>query len=156
LSPVKRWKEDIGYSLVEVMVAIVLLAVAIIPMVGMFDAGLRGSVEGSNYDKGRMLAIERLEKVRALPYHRPGGSADSAVEIYQPGAPVSGTSGIFSYTVTTAYWKESVNGAGVAEVAADPSNNSVVKPMMQIIVRVTWNGATRSYQTTGFTARGGI
>ena len=137
------------------MVAIMILAIAIIPMVGMFDAGLRGSVEGSNYDKARMLAIERLEKVRALPYHKPGGTADSAVEIYPPGTPVSATSGIFSYTVTTAYWKESVNAAGVVAVAADPSNNAVVKPMMQVVVRVTWNGATRSYQTTGFTARGG-
>ena len=150
MSLVKFSKEETGYSLVEVMVAIMILAIAIIPMVGMFDAGLRGSVEGSNYDKGRMLAIERLEKVRALPYHKPDAAANSAVELYNPATPVSGSSGTFSYTVTTKYYRESVGN-----VVADTSNNSVVKPMMQIAVRVTWDGATRSYQTTGFTARGG-
>jgi prepilin-type N-terminal cleavage/methylation domain-containing protein len=143
-------KEESGYSLVEVMVAIMILAIAIIPMVRMFDAGLRSSVEGSNYDNARMLAIERLEKVRALPYNKPGGAADSAVEIYRPGTPVSATSGIFSYTVTTAYWRETEG-----EIVADASDNSVVKPMMQVVVTVTWDAGTRQYQTTGFTARGG-
>jgi prepilin-type N-terminal cleavage/methylation domain-containing protein len=143
-----RLKNEVGYSMVEVLVAIMILAIAILPMVGMFDAGLRASVVSSNYDKARMLANERLEKVRALPYNRPGGAADSAVEIYPPGTPVSGTSGIFSYTVTTTYWKESGGS-----VVADTSNNSLVKPMMRVVVSVTWGG-TNSYTTTGFTASG--
>ena len=33
--------EESGYSLVEVMASIVLLSIAIIPMVAMFDVGLR-------------------------------------------------------------------------------------------------------------------
>ena len=145
----KHLKEETGYSLVEVIVAIIILAIAIIPMVGMFDMGLRASAAGSNYDKARMLATERLEKVKALPYYKPDPAANSAVEIYHPGTPVSGTSGIFSYTVTTTYWRET-EGA----ITADASDNSVVKPMMQVVVRVTWSG--KSYETTGFTALGGI
>jgi prepilin-type N-terminal cleavage/methylation domain-containing protein len=146
---VKPLKEESGYSMVEVMVAIMILAIAIIPMVGMFDVGLRASSDGSNYDKARMLATERLETVKALPYFKPDLAANSAVEIYRPGTPVSGTSGIFSYTVTTTYFRESEGN-----IAADTSDNSVVKPMTQVVVRVTWNG--RSYETTGFTALGGI
>ena len=142
--------DESGFTRVEVLVAIIILAVAIIPMVGMFDAGLKASVVGSNYDKARMLANERLEKVRALPYNKLGSPADSAVELFSPGTTVTGTddSGKFSYTVTTTYWKET---GGV--VASDASNNAVVKPMMQVVVRVTWGG-TNSYKTTGFTAMG--
>ena len=146
----ERLKNESGYSMVEVIVAIMIPAIAIIPMVGMFDAGLRASLVGSNYDKARMLANERLEKVRALPYNKPSpaGVNDSAVEIYHPGTPVSGTSGAFSYTVTTTYWKESGGS-----VVADTSNNSIVKPMMQVVVQVNWSGGN-SYKTTGFTASG--
>jgi len=148
----ERLKNESGYSMVEVLVAIMILAIAIIPMVGMFDAGLRASMVGSNYDKARMLANERLEKVRALPYNKtsPAGVNDSAVEIYHPGTPVSGTdeTGTFSYTVTTTYWKESGGS-----VVPDTSDNSLVKPMMQVVVQVTWAGGN-SYKTTGFTASG--
>lgn len=50
------------------MVAILLLAVAIIPMVGMFDAGLRAATQGSDYDKARALANKQLETAKNLPY----------------------------------------------------------------------------------------
>jgi Tfp pilus assembly protein PilV len=146
----ERLKNESGYSMVEVIVAILILTVAIIPMVGMFDAGLQASMVGSNYDKARMLANERLEKVRALPYNKtsPAGVNDSAVEIYHPGSPVTGSSGAFSYTVTTTYWKESGG-----TVVPDTSNNSIVKPMMRVVVQVTWAGGN-SYSTSGFTALG--
>ena len=144
----KSLGQEAGYTLVEVMVAIMLLSIAIIPMISMFDAGLRASVVGSNYDKAQTLTNERLEVVRALPYNRPGEPADSAVEIYRPGTPFSGTSGIFSYTVTTTYYRETIEG-----IVPDTSNNSVVKPMMQVTVRVDWQGS-HSYTTTGFVAAG--
>ena len=129
------------------MVAMMILSLAILPMASMFDAGLRASVTGSNYDKARTLANERLERVRALPYNRPGGSADSAVEIYRPGTPVTGTQGIFNHTVTTTFWREN---AGNPEAITD---TSVTWPMMQVRVQVTWPGGN-SYTTTGFVGLG--
>ena len=86
----KRLKDESGYSLVEVMVAIMLLAIAIIPMVSMFDAGLRAAVLGGNFDQARAIAGEELEEVRALPFRIDGSPADSGVEIYPP---VNGPSG---------------------------------------------------------------
>lgn len=142
------FRYESGYSLVEVMVAIMILSLAIIPMVGMFDAGMQGAMSAGDYDRARVLANERLEKVRALPYNKPGSPADSAVELYTPGSPVTGTQSDFSYTVTTRYWTES---AGVPQ----PADNSFVRPMMQITVTVTW-GSGKSYTTSGFTAVGGI
>lgn len=143
----KRISDASGYSLVEVMAAIVILSIAIIPMVGMLDAGLNATTSAGNYDKARMLANNRLEKVQALPYNRPGGASDSAVELYHPATPVPGTSGAFAYTVTTQYWRE--NGGNLEAVA----DTSIIRPMMRVTVTVTWDGS-HSYTTRGFVASG--
>jgi prepilin-type N-terminal cleavage/methylation domain-containing protein len=142
----ERFESESGYSLVEVMVAIMILAIAIIPMVGMFDAALRASVTGSNYDRARTLANERLEEVRALPYKSPdppsAGTANSVVEKYAPPGPAPGIQGLFTYTVGTKY------------VDADLSNpaNSPKTPQMRVEVTVGWQG--HSYTTTGYVAGG--
>ena len=140
--PAGALRSESGYSLVEVMVAMMILAVAIIPMVGMFDAGLRAAVAGSNYDGARALANEKLEGIRALPYERRGGAADSAVELYHPATPVVGTEGAFRYTVLTKF------------VDADFSNpvDSPGKPQMRIEVEVEWEG--NSFTATGYVAGG--
>lgn len=49
----KRLREESGYSLVEVMVSIIILAIAILPMASMFDMGLNSATAGSKYDKAR-------------------------------------------------------------------------------------------------------
>ena len=135
-------RRESGYSLMEVMVAIMILAIAIIPMVGMFDAALRAAVASSNYDEARSLANEKLEGIRALPYERPGGAADSVVELYPPATPVVGTEDVFSYTVLTKF------------VDADLSNpgNSPGKSQMRVEVEVEWEG--NSYTTIGYVAGG--
>ena len=61
-------KEESGYSLVEVLASIIILSIAILPMVGMFDMGLNGATKGSNYDKARALAKKQLEQAQSLPY----------------------------------------------------------------------------------------
>ena len=60
--------EERGYSLVEVMASIIILAIAILPMAGMFDMGLRTATTGSNYDKARTLANLKLEEAKSLPF----------------------------------------------------------------------------------------
>lgn len=149
---VEGLKSESGYSLVEVMVAIMLLAIAIIPMVSMFDAGLRAAVRGGNYDQARALANEKLEEIRALPYSSPGesasGTANSVVEIYPPGTR-SCTGSVdpnFGCQVQTRYVMLNPGSASV-----DPSPSS--KTMMEATVTVTWSGG-RSYSTTGLVAKG--
>jgi prepilin-type N-terminal cleavage/methylation domain-containing protein len=129
-----------GYSLVEVLVAIAILSLAILPMVGMFDAALRAATLGGNYDKARALANEKLEEVRALPYSDPGAAADSVTEKYPPATPTSGKRGIFTYTVQTKF------------VDASFSNLTDSPPtsQMRVEVEVEWQG--KSYTTTGFVA----
>lgn len=131
-----RFRSEAGYSLVEVMVAIMLLTLAIIPMVSMFDAGLRAAVLGSNYDKARALANERLEEVKALPY-------EEVVSRYAPGPPTSETRGIFTYTVETTYM--SLDTSGISE-------GSRAGSMMKVEVEVRWED-NNSYSTTGLVSR---
>ncbi len=145
---IKRLKDETGYSLVEVMVAIMLLAIAIIPMVSMFDAGLRAAVLGGNFDQARAIAGEELEEVRALPFRIDGGPADSVVEIYPPGAgSVACTAPIatgFGCQVQTTYVR-----VDSSSVVADPA----ARGMMEVEVTVTWDGGGKSYTTTGLITR---
>jgi prepilin-type N-terminal cleavage/methylation domain-containing protein len=63
-----RTKKESGYSLVEVMAAIVILTIAIIPMVGMFDSALRAVSTSGDYGVARACAGQKLEQLRSLPY----------------------------------------------------------------------------------------
>ncbi len=117
--------------------AIVILAVAILPMVGMFDAGLRASVVGSKYDRARALATENIEQVRALEY-------EEARTDYPPNeAPVSGTKGIFGYEVDTEY--ATLDEGKIVE-------ESGAQGMMKVTVTVEWED--NSYTTSGLVAEG--
>lgn len=145
---IKLCKNESGYSLIEVMVAIILLAIAILPMVGMFDAGLRAATMSGQYDQARALANENLEKVRALNYQdaTAAGNYPPGPEKSCPGF-TSGSNGLNSCTIKTTFYRED----GGALVAAD---SSVPRSMMQIVVEVRW-GSSNSYTTTGFTAARG-
>lgn len=143
----KHLKSESGYSLVEVMVAIMLLGLAIIPMVGMFDAGLRAAVLGSNYDTARVTAIEELEEIKALPYDASGDGINnnSVVELYPPdssphtcSAPIPAV--LDSCQVDTAYAR-----LDSSDVVLDPN----ARTMMQVDVTVTWDGGGNSYNATG-------
>src|SRR5215210_6713980 len=60
--------EERGYSLVEVIASIMILALAILPMAGMFDMGIRTATTGSNYNKARTLANLKLEEAKNRPF----------------------------------------------------------------------------------------
>ncbi len=143
---VKKLKDEGGYSLVEVMVAIMLLSIAIIPMVSMFDAGLRAAVVGSNYDQARAIAGEEQEEIQALPFRRDGSPDDSVLEIYPPGAttPCTGTMPAgFGCQVKTAYVS-----VGTTGVINDPNARTMIK----VEVTVTWSGGG-PYKTTGLVSK---
>src|SRR5215218_5587725 len=110
--------------MVEVMVALMIISLAILPMVSMFDAGLRAASTGSNYDKARMMANEQLEGIRLLPYNEPGGAADSVVERHWPGtsgAFSTGSQDIFTYTVTSTFFVFAPGGGALTPVDPNPA-----------------------------------
>jgi Tfp pilus assembly protein PilV len=148
---IRRLRDEAGYSLVEVMAPIMILAIAIIPMVGMFDMGLNTATRGSNYDKARAFANQQLEQAKALSYDHVKNSFPTASSTPDPdfsatltvptgaGLPAGST-----YTVTKRY---------VSTNAANPSfsNASSDQGLIRITVSVTWLG--NSYTTVGLKAR---
>ena len=130
-----RISDEAGYSLVEVTVAMVVLLLAVIPLVGVLEAGLRATKAGGKYDAARALAGEKIEEVLALPYDKPGGAADSAVERYAPPGPPEGEEDPYSYSVKTEFVDADLRPAGSQT------------GQMRVKVTVTWDGG--SYSTTG-------
>jgi prepilin-type N-terminal cleavage/methylation domain-containing protein len=152
---IKRLKDERGYSLVEVMVSMMILAIAIIPMVTMFDVGLQSATTGSNYDKARALAAKQLENAQSLPYGTvktsfpSGGSCAfgssgscEASNLQDPAFPD------FRYTITKQYVQLNAGGGFV--------NTGEDKGMMRLTVIVGWGGTgfnDSSYTATGIKAR---
>lgn len=149
-------KGESGYSLVEVMAAIMILSIAIIPMVGMFDAGLRAAVVGGNYDRGRALASEELAEIQALPFSRPSTpAADSVVEIYPP---VNGTPAGTQKPCTGTMPSGLTCQVRTTYVRQDPATSSIiadanVRTMAEAVVTVRWDGGSKSYTTTGLVSK---
>ena len=112
------------------MVAIVVLTVAIIPMVGMFEAAIRAANTSGDYDEARTCAVQKLEQVKSLPYE--------TVEDGLPGG-VCEPSG-FGYTVD------------VQPIGPDLSDASGDEGISRVTVTVTWGGGG-SYGVTGVVSR---
>ncbi len=155
----KLHRDESGYSLVEVLMAIIILSIAIIPMVAMFDAGLRAAVLGGNYDTGRALANEELESIRALPYFEPGAPANSVREFYPPANGPSPPPGgavpcrttplpdvISSCEVRTTFVSIGTTPGGAV------SEDSTARSMMRVEVETSWSGGG-PFKTTGIVSQ---
>ena len=140
----KRFREESGYSLVEVLASIIILAIAILPLVGMFDMGLNSATRGSNYDIARSLAKKQLEQARSLSYGTVRTSFPNAPCTFDNGGlceveslevPVAedpeGEFDHFRYAIRKQY----VEPSGDGFVPADDDTG-----MMQITVDVGWGG----------------
>ena len=122
--------EESGYSLVEVLAAIVVLTVAIIPMVGMFDAALRATGAGGDYDTARACANQKLEEAKRLPYETvSGGLPDGSCDA--PG---------FGYEI-----EEEFVDASLGETATDVG-------LLRVTVTVVW-GENNAYDVSGVVSR---
>ncbi len=141
-------REESGYSLVEVLASIVLLTLAILPMVGMFDMSLNGAVRGSNYDKARALAQKQLEQAQSLSYgtvrtdfpnapctfdDNSGLCAAEDLEVPVAEDP-DGEYDSFRYTIRKQYVEPDDTGGFID--SEDGSDTG----MMQITVDVGWDG----------------
>jgi Tfp pilus assembly protein PilV len=136
-SSTSRHADEAGSSLVEVSVAMVILALAVVPLAGMLEAGLRAATSIGEYDAARALAKEKLEEVRAPPYSRPGGAADSAVERYAPPGPPDVNEGDLTVSVRTTF----VDGHLSGPADSPPTGQTRVE------VLVAWDAG--SYSTVG-------
>ena len=137
-----------------------ILAIAIIPMVAMFDTGLETATLGANYDKARALANKQLEHAKGLPYENvrnsfpvansaPGGGS------YTSESQSDGDFPGFAYTVAKQYkclsssTSSCETPAGATVHLADSSTD---RGIMEVKVTVTWSGG-KTYSATGIKSR---
>jgi hypothetical protein len=137
------------------MVSIVILCLAIIPMVGMFDVGLSLATRSGNYDKARAFANETLEQAMEVPYEEvrdefPTGSAVPGAEGGYASSEIPVPAGArlpagATYSVTKQYVTVSQDSstAILTETEADAG-------MVRIGVVVAWAG--HSYAVSGVSA----
>jgi hypothetical protein len=165
-------REESGYSLVEVLASILILALAILPMVGMFDMGLNGATRGSNYDKARALAKKQLEQAQSLPYisvrddfpNAPCTFNDSglcaAQDLSIPAEDPADADGLddeydtFRYAISKQYVEPSGNDFIPTPDDGIPGNNDT--GLMQVTVEVGWGGDgfdDTTYRATTIKAR---
>lgn len=126
----KLRRDEAGYSLVEVIVSIFILSIAIIPMVAMFDSGLRAATLGGNYDTARTLANQNLEQVKAMDFGQ--AEALSSCPTDREG---------FDCEIEGTYLDNELNPADSAQ------------PRLQVEVTVKWGGS-REFSTSGLVVRG--
>jgi Tfp pilus assembly protein PilV len=159
----KRLKEESGYSLIEVLASMVLLTIAIIPMLGMFDTGLRGITTSSNYEKVRALANLKMEEAKSLPFD----SADNAIQdvkdnFPEPAGTLTAYNGSGHYTdvsdppktqpgfpnsmtyVIEKQYMQPPTASGYWNTSGTPTG------LIRVTVTVNWDGKT--YQTYGLVA----
>lgn len=161
---VERLKAESGYSLVEVMVSILLLSIAIIPMVAMFDMGLNAATRAGNYDKARAFATERVERAKALPYRDVKGkfpvanSTPGAGGTYTSASPLDVPAGAglpdgATYTVKKQYVRVQPDAASGTPAPLENAPND--SRMMRVTVSVDWVGdSAPDFTSSGFVSRG--
>jgi Tfp pilus assembly protein PilV len=141
----ERIRGESGYSLVEVMASIMLLAIAIIPMVSMFDMGLESSTTSSNYDAARAFANERLERVKLLSYAQvrdnfpSASSTPNSTGSYTSMPPLTvptsaGLPGGSTYTVKKQY-------VTLLDGDSNMTDSSTDSGMIRVTITVDWPGS---------------
>ena len=153
----KRFREESGYTLIEVLASIIIFTLAILPMAAMFNAGINSATASSNYDKARSLANLKLEQAKTLPFAdvesnfpQAGNTTpfDSAW-LTEPGADFAN----FRYRVEKDYmqeWDPTNQDASRGFATSGPPTD-----LIRVTVTVQWSngGSTNTYRTLGLVAK---
>jgi prepilin-type N-terminal cleavage/methylation domain-containing protein len=166
---IERLRQSGGYSLVEVMASIVILSIAIIPMVGMFDLGLKTATASSKYDEARALANEKLEQAKSLPYEASASTTDLKDNFPRTAPNTQATDGStsaaisntteagvpdgLSYTVRKRHMKMASTSTTTSNLTATGATSA--DGLIEVTVTVSW-GDGKSYTTSGIVSRGTI
>lgn len=116
-----------GATIIEVVMAIVILSIALPPLIASFAEASMQSVYPANAAVASFLAIERMEEIVARRYRASDGYTAITSAAFPAETPVTGFSG-FNRSVTVTY-----TNAALAMVGSDQGYKKVR-------VTVTWGG----------------
>lgn len=150
----KRLKNEAGYSLVEVMASIIILAIGILPLIGMLNMGINSATKGGQYEKARALANLKMEEAKSLTFAEVEGNFPQAGDTtpYTTVNWIDGPAGFtgFQYRVEKHYMTEPPTGED--GVAVDPTQTftEIDTPtgLIRVTVIVQW-GDGKTYTTYG-------
>ncbi len=91
-------KKQTGFSLIEVLIGVIFLAVGLLSIVGLQTTAVRGNIFSNNLMQATYVAQDRLEFLKTLPLDSPQLQAGD----YNPG-PITISGVVFnpSYSVTS-------------------------------------------------------
>jgi prepilin-type N-terminal cleavage/methylation domain-containing protein len=112
----RHFKKSKGFSLIEVLIALVILSISLLALAGLMVTTTRNNSFGGHLTEAVTFAQQRLEELRVAPYNT----------IVTPGAPVIQT-GVPSGTNYTINWNVVQN--------ADDS-------LRRVTMTVNWNDGT--------------
>lgn len=128
----------------EVMASIVILTIAIIPMVGMLDMGLKSASKSGDYDSARALANQQLEKAKGFSYANARDNFPVSGTTPNPTSTSTQTAGVPQGITSYKVEKRFVDG----QFAASGTDQG----LMKVTVTVNW-GDGKSYSTVGVVGR---
>lgn len=106
-----------GFTLVEVMVAVVLFLIVLVPMLGMFISSVRAALITENQQAASALAQEQIEEMRSRKFDMLALNAD----LITAATGITGTAPNFSYTYQgTIYPVVATSGGPIVPLSASP------------------------------------
>ena len=70
-------KKSKGFSLIEVLIALVILSIALLALAGLMVQTTKNNSFGSHMTEASTVAQDAFERLRARPYNSMGGGVDS-------------------------------------------------------------------------------
>ena len=114
-----------GFTLVELVVSLTVLAVGILGLVGVSNSSFKVAGTAGTRSKAVALTTQKLEELRAIPYRNLPTGATMTTETVQQGGTV--------YTVERA--------------VTDEANGSVAQAYKSAVVSVSWTDASGVHET---------
>ncbi|MBM3783723.1 MAG: prepilin-type N-terminal cleavage/methylation domain-containing protein [Acidobacteria bacterium] len=126
-----------GFSLLEVMVATLIMAVAVVALLSNLSTSLRNAARLTNYDRAAMLAKSKMDELLLVPRFPPGAVIDGQFDLSQ-------TSGVPAAWRARATLFEAAPGAGPGMPALE---------RIELEVRFEQGGQTKTFQLEGYRKR---
>ncbi|MBA3636697.1 MAG: prepilin-type N-terminal cleavage/methylation domain-containing protein [Rubrobacteraceae bacterium] len=150
----KRLKNEAGYSLVEVMASIIVLAIGILPLIGMLNMGINSATKGGQYEKARALANLKMEEAKSRSFAEVEGNFPQAGNTtpYTTVNWINGPGGFtgFQYRVEKHYIAQPETGQDGPVDPTQPFDSDPGEPtgLIRVTVIVQW-GDGNTYTTYG-------